>query len=100
MGDGSRDEKERIRAFAESYARKKGYRLNPDPEELDLVLEGLLANKRTWGRQYCPCRPVTGDPEEDRPKICPCKWHEEEIARDGHCHCRLFFRGIGDEQAR
>jgi len=87
----SADEKERIRTFAEAYAKKKGFVLDPDPEELDLVLEGLAANKRAHGRQYCPCRPLSGDPDDDRAKICPCKWHLEEIARDGHCHCRLFF---------
>lgn len=82
---------EKIRKFAEKYSERTGYALNPDEEELELVLEGLANNRDKYGRQYCPCRPVTGDPEEDKPKICPCEWHEEEIERDGHCHCRLFF---------
>lgn len=85
------EEKQKVRIFAERYAEKAGYALNPDEEELDMVLEGLARNKETYGKQYCPCRPVTGDPEEDQPKICPCKWHEDEIAEDGHCHCMLFF---------
>lgn len=82
---------EKMRRFAETYAEKAGYALNPDEEELEMVLDGLVQNKREHGRQYCPCRLVTGDEEKDQPKICPCEWHEEEIEEDGHCHCRLFF---------
>lgn len=26
----------------------------------------------------------------DRDNICPCKWHRQEIANDGHCKCHLF----------
>jgi len=85
------DELEQVRIFAEKYAEKAGYALNPDEDELETVLQGLAENKEEFGRQYCPCRLVTGDEEEDRPKICPCEWHEEEIEDMGHCHCRLFF---------
>ncbi|MBI5554435.1 MAG: hypothetical protein HY920_01100 [Elusimicrobia bacterium] len=45
--------------------------------------------------QYCPCRPISGNQEEDKQKICPCKWHKDEIAADGHCHCQLFFSKNG-----
>ncbi|MBI5956488.1 MAG: hypothetical protein HY871_05750 [Chloroflexi bacterium] len=26
----------------------------------------------------------------DRRNICPCYWHKDEIAQDGHCRCHLF----------
>jgi len=28
---------------------------------------------------------LSGDPVEDRKKICPCDRHHEDIARDGYC---------------
>jgi ferredoxin-thioredoxin reductase catalytic subunit len=28
---------------------------------------------------------LSGDPAEDRLKICPCDRHHEDIARDGFC---------------
>ncbi|MDL2261056.1 ferredoxin:thioredoxin reductase [Methanimicrococcus sp. OttesenSCG-928-J09] len=84
--------KEKVRLYAEKYAAKKGFRLNPDPEELDLVYEGLAKRREQYGAQYCPCRIVLGDKQEDRKIICPCIYHEEEIERDGMCHCALFFK--------
>ncbi len=76
----------------EDYAKKSGFRLNPDRATVERLIRGLLANEKKYGARYCPCRRVTGNIEEDRLKICPCKWHREEIERDGHCHCWLFFR--------
>jgi len=76
----------------ENYAKKNGFRLNPDRATVERLIRGLLANEKKYGARYCPCRRVTGNIEEDRLKICPCKWHREEIERDGHCHCWLFFR--------
>ena len=34
----------------------------------------------------------TGNPEDDKPKICPCQWHREEVEKDGHCFCGLFYK--------
>lgn len=82
----------KIREMATKYADKKGYTLNSDNELLDLVISGLAKNKTEYGRQYCPCRIVTGEFEEDKKIICPCIYHEEEIENDGHCHCALFFK--------
>lgn len=84
-------EKVKIHKFVEKYAKTTGYQLNPDKEIVEFVIEGLARNKIKYGKQYCPCRIVTGNPQEDKQKICPCKWHKEEIALQGHCHCNLFF---------
>ncbi|WP_292485740.1 ferredoxin-thioredoxin reductase catalytic domain-containing protein [Methanohalobium sp.] len=73
------------------YASRVGYKLNPDDEMLDLVLEGLAKNKIKHGRRYCPCRIITGDEEQDKKVICPCVYHKDEIDNDGMCHCALFF---------
>lgn len=76
----------------QDYAQKNGFRLNPDRKTVEKLVAGLLANEKRWGAKYCPCRRITGNKEEDRPKICPCQWHREEIEKDGHCFCGLFVK--------
>jgi thioredoxin len=74
------------------YAESQGLKLNPDQEVIKRIARGLLANERKYGQKYCPCRRVTGNKEEDRPKICPCAFHKEEIEENGHCLCNLFTK--------
>lgn len=90
------DEKELLKFSQEyansGYAQDQGLKLNPDAARVNFIVKGLLANEAKHGFRYCPCRPVTGDKVQDAPKICPCKWHVEEVKRDGHCLCRLFVK--------
>lgn len=76
----------------QEYAKKNGFRLNPDRKVVERLVMGLLANEKKYGARYCPCRRITGNSEEDRGKICPCHWHKEEIEKDGHCCCSLFVK--------
>jgi ferredoxin-thioredoxin reductase catalytic chain len=85
-------EKEKVRKFTSRYCELSGYKLNPDAKMAEMVIEGLAKNRVKKGFQYCPCRPLSGDQEQDKLKICPCKWHQDEIAQDGHCHCQLFYK--------
>jgi len=85
--------KQELRELCEKYAKSKGFKLNPDENILNVVLDGLLRNEKENNFRYCPCRPLSGDLNEDRDKICPCKWHIDEIKDMGHCHCKLFFKG-------
>jgi len=80
-----------IRNYQE-YAERNGFKLNPNREVVERLVKGLLENEKKYGARYCPCRRVSGNPEEDKPKICPCQWHREEIERDGHCLCGLFVK--------
>jgi thioredoxin 1 len=67
----------------QDYASKNGLKLNPDKKVVETIVNGLLANEKKHGARYCPCR---------REKtLCPCQASREEIAKDGHCHCGLFF---------
>jgi len=91
----SESDKKRIEKMInwyEDYAKRNGFKLNPNRKTVEKLMKALLANEEKYGARYCPCRNITGDIEEDRPKICPCRWHKEEIERDGHCHCWLFFK--------
>jgi ferredoxin-thioredoxin reductase catalytic chain len=76
--------------FSEKYAKSQGYKLNPNKEIVDVVIKGLIKNQQKHGVRYCPCVRILFDPAKDR--ICPCKPSVEEIEKQGHCHCMLFFR--------
>lgn len=88
-----------ILAWARRYAKERGWILNQDIRQLDVVIRGLARNETRFGARYCPCRIRSNDPARDREIICPCIFHEQEIAEDGHCHCNLFFAcGTGAEE--
>ncbi len=74
------------------YAEENGFRLNPDKEAVERLIKGILEKEKKYGARYCPCRRISGNPEEDKVKICPCQWHREEIEKDGHCFCGLFYK--------
>lgn len=76
----------------DEYARKNGFRLNPDRKMVERIVGGLLMNEEKNGAKYCPCRRITGDKTEDSKKICPCVWHKDEIQKDGHCLCNLYVK--------
>jgi ferredoxin-thioredoxin reductase catalytic subunit len=78
--------------WAHAIARKNGWILNPDADHLNIVIRGLVRNKKKFGRPYCPCRLRSGDEERDRAIECPCVYHKDEIAKDGHCHCLLYYK--------
>lgn len=80
-----------IKKYSE-YAEKNGFSLNSDRKVVERIVSGLLKNEAEKGEQYCPCRRLSGDPEEDAKKICPCDYHKEEIAEKGRCYCGLFTR--------
>jgi len=77
---------------SKEYAEKSGFNLNPDTKTVEKIVNGIFENEKKYGKKYCPCRRVTGNAEEDAKKICPCFWHKDEIAKDGHCFCKLFTK--------
>ena len=90
MTDG--EEEKQILAWAAEYAKTHGYRLNPEEKRLESVIRGLAKNKQRFGVGYCPCRIRSGDDEKDRAIECPCIFHKEEVTKQGHCHCNLYFK--------
>lgn len=81
-----------ILKISQEYAKKAGFMMNPDKKRVDFILKGLKKNEDKYGFRFCPCRLVTGDFDKDRNIICPCIYHKDEIALDGHCLCQFFFR--------
>lgn len=86
------ESKERLHKGSEKYARKAGYTLNPDSGIVETIITGLAKNRSKHGRAYCPCMFVTGNPDEDKKIICPCRIHKEDIEKHGKCHCGLFVK--------
>jgi ferredoxin-thioredoxin reductase catalytic chain len=77
---------ERVRQVGE----KLGYVLNPDTERTLKVTTLLARNFAEYGKYYCPCKQSDPlDPAKD--VLCPCPTVCDEVAKDGHCFCRLFF---------
>lgn len=56
----------------------KGYRINPDVEHVELIIQGLLK-----GNGFCPCK--LAKTEEN---LCPC----DEFISSGDCHCKLWVK--------
>ena len=73
-----------------SDIKGKGYFLNPNEEDLGMVIEGLLFNNETLGYLCCPCRAPAGDVEKDKDIVCPCDYMYEDVAEHGSCYCALY----------
>jgi ferredoxin-thioredoxin reductase catalytic chain len=93
MTDTAQEEAKMLK-WANGYARKHGWILNKDEKQLGTVIRGLVRNKNKFGRPYCPCRLRSGDEEKDRAIECPCVYHKDEVATQGSCHCRLYFKDV------
>ncbi len=74
------------------YAKKNGFRLNPEQKTVNYLIKALKEREKKFGKRYCPCRRIKGIEKEDKKIICPCVYHKKEIKEDGHCHCFLFVK--------
>ena len=83
---------EKVRQRAEADAKTYGYFLNPDPEFLHDLLEGLKQNEERYGYPSCPCRVASSKLELDRDIICPCDYRDPDVAEFGACYCALYMR--------
>lgn len=81
---------EQVRKRAEADAKTYGYFLTPQPDLLQMFLEGLKTNEERYGYPVCPCRLGTGNLDLDRDIICPCDYRDPDVAQYGACYCRLY----------
>lgn len=81
---------EQTRKRAEADAKTYGYYLTPQPDLLQMFIEGLKVNEDRYGYPSCPCRLATGNFEIDRDIICPCDYRDPDVAEFGACYCRLY----------
>jgi ferredoxin-thioredoxin reductase catalytic subunit len=83
---------EKVFQRAESDAKTHGYYLNPNPDFLRDLLEGLKRNEERYGYPSCPCRLASGKLEFDRDIICPCDYRDPDVEEFGACYCALYVR--------
>jgi ferredoxin-thioredoxin reductase catalytic chain len=80
---------ESMKQFAESYAKSTDTFFCSDLDVTHSVIQGLAANKETYGAPLCPCRYY--DNKEDEISLaywnCPCVPMRERK----ECHCMLFL---------
>jgi ferredoxin-thioredoxin reductase catalytic subunit len=79
-----------LRRRAEIDARTNGCYLNPDPDFLMGLLEGLKRNEERYGYPSCPCRLASGNFELDRDIVCPCDYRDPDVREYGCCYCGLY----------
>ena len=72
-------------------AEKRELVLNPDQVRLQKVIGLMTENFEAVGEYVCPCKQTNKPPIKGKDILCPCPNMMDEIARDGYCHCRLFF---------
>jgi len=71
-----------IKWYKNVLSRVLGVKVEVNEDILKLLTD-IIAEK---GKPYCPCR----KPESEA-TICPCKWHIEELKKQGRCCCGLFY---------
>jgi len=77
------------------FTEKNEFRVNPDTEKVNMLLDGIFNNEQNHGLKYCPCRLITKDFIEDLKLVCPCNFRIHETYKDkedGECWCGLFVR--------
>lgn len=82
---------ENTRQFVTMVANHRNWGLNPDPDFLNDLVEGLNTNFNRYGFYQCPCRDSWGDPQKDRDITCPCTYNVPDQQEYGHCFCGLFL---------
>ena len=82
---------EDTRKFISMVADKQGWKLNPDKEFVQMLVEGLTTNFNRYGYPSCPCRDATGVREKDKDIICPCAYCRPDQKEYGHCYCGLYL---------
>ena len=73
-----------------SIARKSDIVLTPDVSRVEKVIGLMTENMIKGGKRFCPCK-QSHPLDTDKDVLCPCPTWKEEIVKEGHCFCRLFF---------
>jgi len=87
---GTVEYKETLKRAGE-LAADRNYRLNPDIERVQKVVGLMTMNFNSTGRYYCPCK-QSHPLNTEKDVTCPCPELESEVAEDGCCGCRLFYK--------
>lgn len=79
----------------QNLAEKSEFKVNPDMDKVNTLIDGIFENEKNHGFKYCPCRLSSKNPVKDLMLICPCNFYVHETYKnkpDGECWCGLFVR--------
>lgn len=74
-----------------AIAQERKVVFNPDEARVQKVVGTMTENYIATGEYICPCKQKHKPPIKGLDTLCPCPGMMDEIARDGHCHCWLFY---------
>lgn len=74
-----------------AIAQERKVVFNPDEARVQKVVGTMTENYIATGEYICPCKQKHKPPVKGLDTLCPCSGMMDEIAIDGHCHCRLFY---------
>jgi len=80
------ENEKKVEGHIKICALEHDWKLNDDKTVVAKLIKSLAKNLETTGFVYCPCR-ISRHPDN----VCPCSVVELDIAKDGHCKCRLFY---------
>lgn len=84
---------EELKSIWGAFTLENDFKLNPDSEHVDMVVEGVLLNEEKHRLKLCPCRLRDGTREMDLSLICPCNFKIQETWKTkGECWCGLFVK--------
>ncbi len=75
-------------------ARQRGYIFNKKISRVKKVIGLMTMNYLEYGKYYCPCK-QSEPPDLEKDVLCPCPTMDDEVKKDGHCFCELFFQKGG-----
>ena len=75
----------------QAIARDKELVLNPDEARAQKVVGLMTDNFTAIGEYVCPCKQKNKPPVKGQDTLCPCPEMMDEVSKEGHCFCRLFF---------
>lgn len=93
----TRELETKIRNFA------KNHNYVVKESELERVIKGLRRNFERYDLYFCPCKrylPDPDDPDWNAINECPCQSVHDDIHKNGHCYCRLFWTREALEQGK
>ena len=90
--------KDELKKVWENFSKDNDFKLNPDQEHVDMIIEGVLLNEEKHGFKLCPCRIRDGSRQRDLELICPCNFKDQETwknpkeGKNSMCWCGLFVK--------
>ena len=83
--------KQSLRYFFSRVVEPLGFKLTPDTELKEFLLDQEVILETKHGTPFCPCQPLRNDRARDMKMVCPCiPFHREHFDAIKRCWCGLF----------